>query len=164
MPHPTGTGGGVFQLLAAHLPQKGVPSLQGAFLIDHLFNINILNKVTSSADGKCVKCQKREPTCYCRTCGFLCGMCKQPHLDWGEFSLSRYIVNLDQLTEDLTNPAVQKIFQCSKHPTTELDLYCETCKEVVCQDCILKHHRDYQYSLATFPQQKDLLIASIKLV
>ena len=148
------------------LPQKGVPGLQGAFLIHHLFDIqDILKKVSSPANTKCVKCKKRETTCYCRTCGFLCDLCKQPHLDWDEFS-SHKIVSLDQLTEDVTNlvPPVQKVLQCSKHPAKELDLYCETCKEVICRDCILKVHRDHQYDLVTdaFPQQKNVLISSIQ--
>ena len=148
------------------LPQKGVPGLQGAFLIHHLFDIqDILKKVSSPANSKCVKCKKRETTCYCRTCGFLCDLCKQPHLDWDEFS-SHKIVSLDQLTEDVTNlvPPVQKVLQCSKHPAKELDLYCETCKEVICRDCILKVHRDHQYDLVTdaFPQQKNVLISSIQ--
>ena len=147
------------------LPQNGVSGLQGAFLIHHLFDIqDILKKVSTPADTKCVKCEKREPTCYCRTCGFLCNKCKDTHSEWKEFS-SHEIVSLDKLTEDVTNlvPPVQKVLQCSKHPAKELDLYCETCKEVICRDCILKVHRDHQYDLATdaFPQQKNVLIASV---
>ena len=148
------------------LPQKGVPGLQGAFLIHHLFDIqDILRKVSSPADTKCVKCKKREPTCYCRTCGFLCKSCKKPHLEWDELS-SHKIVSLNQLTEDVTNlvPPVQKVLQCSKHPAKELDLYCKTCKEVICRDCILRVHRDHQYDLVTdaFPQQRNVLISSVK--
>jgi hypothetical protein len=148
------------------LPQKGVPGLQGAFLIHHLFDIqDILKKVSSPAETKCVNCGEQEPGCYCQTCGFLCDMCKHMHLKWKGFS-SHEIVSLDQLTEDVTNlvPPVQKVLQCSKHPAKELDLYCETCKEVICRDCILKVHRDHQYDLATdaFPQQRNVLIASVE--
>ena len=148
------------------LPQNGVPGLQGAFLIHHLFDIqDILRKVSSPAETKCGNCEEQEPTCYCHTCGFLCDMCKYMHLKWKEFS-SHKIVSLNQLTEDVTNlvPPVQKVLQCSKHPAKELDIYCETCKEVICRDCILKVHRDHQYDLATdaFPQQKDVLISSIE--
>ena len=86
-------------------------------------------------------------------------------MEWEEFS-SHEIVSLDQLTEDVTNlvPPDQKIMQCSKHPGKELDLYCETCKEVICRDCILKVHRDHQYDLATdaFPQQKNVLIGCVE--
>ena len=148
------------------LAQEGVPGLQGAFLIHHLFDIqDILKKVNTPANNKCVKCKKREPNCYCRSCGFLCEKCKDIHSEWEEFS-SHEIVSLDQLTEDVTNlvPPDQKIMQCSKHPAKELDLYCETCKEVICRDCILKVHRDHQYDLATdaFPQQMNVLISCVE--
>ena len=87
------------------------------------------------------------------------------HSKWKGFS-SHEIVSLDQLTEDVTKlvPPDQKIMQCSKHPAKELDLYCETCKEVICRDCILKVHRDHQYDLATdaFPQQKNVLIGCVE--
>ena len=87
------------------------------------------------------------------------------HSKWKGFS-SHKIVSLDQLTEDVTNlvPPDQKIMQCSKHPAKKLDLYCETCKEVICRDCILKVHRDHQYDLATdaFPQQKNVLISCVE--
>jgi hypothetical protein len=148
------------------LPQKGVPGLQGAFLIHHLFDIqDILKKVSSPAETKCVNCGEQEPGCYCQTCGFLCDMCKHMHLKWKGFS-SHEIVSLDQLTEDVTNlvPPVQKVLQCSKHPAKELDLYCETCKEVICRDCILRVHRDHKYDLATdaCKQQRNVLITTAK--
>ena len=61
-------------------------------------------------------------------------------------------------------PPDQKIMQCSKHPGKELDLYCETCKEVICRDCIVRVHRDHQYDLTTdaFPQQKNVLIGCVE--
>ena len=148
------------------LTQEGVPGLQGAFLIHHLFDIqDILKKVNTPANNKCTKCKDQDTICYCRSCGFLCQTCQYVHLKWKEFS-SHEIVSLDQLTEDVTNlvPPDQKIMQCSKHPGKELDLYCETCKEVICRDCILKVHRDHQYDLATdaFPQQENVLISCVK--
>ena len=52
------------------------------------------------------------------------------------------------------------LIKCSKHPAKELDLYCETCKEVICRDCIVKVHREHQYHVVTeaFPQQKDTVL------
>ena len=86
------------------------------------------------------------------------------HSEWKGFS-SHEIVSLDQLTEDVTNlvPPDQKIMQCYKHPATKLDLYCETCKEMICRDCILRVHHDHHYHLATdaFPQQKKELIGCV---
>ena len=148
------------------LPQNGVPGLQGAFLIHHLFDIqDILKKVSSPAKSKCDKCETREPCCYCRTCGFICDSCKKPHLEWKEFS-SHEIISLDQLTGDVTNlvPPVKKVLQCSKHPDKHLDLFCETCEEMICRDCIIQVHRDHQYDLVrdAFPKHKDVIVASLQ--
>ena len=148
------------------LPQNGVAGLQGAFLIHHLFDIqDILKRVSSPAKTKCDKCKKREPSCYCRTCGFICNLCKKPHLEWEEFS-SHEIISLDQLTGDVTNlvPPVKKVLRCSKHTEKQLKLFCETCEEMICRDCIVRVHRDHQYDLVrdTFPKHKDVIVASLQ--
>ena len=148
------------------LPKNGVPSLQGAFLIHHLFDIqDILKKMSAPAKTKCDKCDKREPSCYCRACGFLCDSCKKPHVEWKEFS-SHEIISLDQLSGDVSNlvPPVKKVLQCSKHPDKQLDLFCETCEEMICQHCTIRVHRDHQYDLATdaFPKHKDVIVASLQ--
>ena len=148
------------------LPQNGVPGLQGAFLIHHLIDIqDILKKVSSPAKTKCDKCEKREPSCYCRTCGFICEKCKDFHSEWRDFS-THEIIGFDQLTGDVTNlvPPVKKVLQCSKHPDKQLDLFCETCEEIICRDCIIQVHRDHQYDLVrdAFPKHKDVIIASLQ--
>ena len=148
------------------LPQNGVPGLQEAFLIHHLFDIqDILKKVSSPAKTKCDKCEKREPSCYCRICGFICNLCKKPHLEWEEFS-SHEIISLDQLTGDVTNlvPPVKKVLRCSMHTEKQLKLFCETCEEMICRDCIVRVHRDHQYDLVrdAFPKHKDVIVASFQ--
>ena len=148
------------------LPQNGVPGLQGAFLIHHLFDIqDILKKVSSPAKSKCDKCEKREPSCYCRTCGFICEKCKDFHSEWRDFS-THEIIGFDQLTGDVTNlvPPVKKVLQCSKHTDKQLDLFCETCEEMICRDCIIQVHRDHQYDLVrdAFPKHKDVIVASLQ--
>ena len=61
-------------------------------------------------------------------------------------------------------PPKRKVIFCSKHPTKELDLYCETCEELVCRDCIVCIHRDHQYDLVTdaFQKHKDVLVGSLQ--
>ena len=58
----------------------------------------------------------------------------------------------------------KKAMLCSKHPTKELDLYCETCEELVCRDCTVCVHRDHQYDLVSdaFQKHKDVLVASLQ--
>ena len=61
-------------------------------------------------------------------------------------------------------PPKRNVMFCSKHPTKELDLYCETCEELVCRDCTVRIHRDHQYDLVTdaFQKHKDVLVASLQ--
>ena len=153
---------------SSRLTQSGVPGLQGAFLMHHLFDIrDILRKVSAPTKAKCDKCKKRESSCYCRTCGFVCDKCKDFHSvsEWEEFS-SHVIISLDQLTGDVINlvPPVQKSLQCSKHPDKQLDIYCETCEELICRDCIVRVHRDHEYDLVgdAFPKHKDVIVASLQ--
>ena len=61
-------------------------------------------------------------------------------------------------------PPKKKVMFCSKHPTKELDLYCETCEELICQHCTVRIHRDHQYDLVTdaFQKHKDVLVTSLQ--
>ena len=61
-------------------------------------------------------------------------------------------------------PPKKKVMFCSKHPTKELDLYCETCEELVCRDCTVRIHRDHQYDLVTdaFQKHKEILVTSLQ--
>ena len=61
-------------------------------------------------------------------------------------------------------PPKKKVMFCSKHPAKELDLYCETCEELVCHNCTVRIHRDHQYDLVTdaFQKHKDVLVTSLQ--
>ena len=148
------------------LPENGVPGLPGAFYIQHLLDIrDTLQKVSSPAKTTCSKCKKRDTSCFCHTCGFLCERCKDVHTDWEEFS-HHEIISLGQLAGDMRKviPPFQKTLQCSKHQDKQRDLYCETCEELVCRDCTIRLHRDHQYDLVgdAFPRHKDVIIASLQ--
>ena len=148
------------------LPQNGVAGLRGAFLIHHLFDIHdTLEKVSAPAKTQCNKCKKRNSSCYCRTCKFICEKCKDFHSEWEDFS-THEIVSLEQLTTNVVNhvsPA-KKVLQCTSHPEKPVDLFCETCEEMICRDCIVKVHRDHQYDLvrAAFSKHKDEIVAALQ--
>ena len=61
-------------------------------------------------------------------------------------------------------PPKKKVMFCSKHSAKELDLYCETCEELICQHCTVRVHRDHQYDLVTdsFQKHKDVLVTSLQ--
>ena len=53
---------------------------------------------------------------------------------------------------------------CSFHEGKELELYCETCEELICHNCTVKKHKDHQYDLVgdTFDAHKAEITESIK--
>ena len=148
------------------LPVGGVSKLQGAFYIHYLFEVeDALKKVSSSEQTMCNKCSKYAYICFCRTCGFVCQRCKEIHHDWPDFK-SHEIIDLDTLTGDVTTlvPPLKKTLFCATHLAKKAKLYCETCDELICRDCIVRVHRDHQYDLVpeSFAKQEKVIVDSLK--
>ena len=77
------------------------------------------------------------------------------------------IVSMDQIQSDvkqLVPPKKVVTLYCSLHQGKELDLYCETCGELVCLHCTVKKHKDHQYDLVgdTFERHKAEITASLE--
>ena len=152
------------------LPANGVSGLQPAFHVHHLFDIrDALQKVKQGQEGQktlCEKCNKRDVNGFCRDCGeFICNTCMEMHQTWKELS-THTVISLEQLKSDATemvSPS-KKTLYCSKHPGKELDLFCETDKELICRDCIVKTHRDHQYDLVSeaFPKHRDAIASHLE--
>ncbi len=53
---------------------------------------------------------------------------------------------------------------CEKHPQTELRIYCDTCKELICYDCTIRLHKDHNCDPVTdvFPKHREELVSSLK--
>ena len=149
------------------LPPTSVSGLQTAFYLNNLFEVrDAIEKVKEPQKTQCEKCKKRVATSFCRNCGqFICALCTQIHQEWEEFS-SHEVITLNQLEGDVAQlvPPKKKVMFCSKHSTKELDLYCETCEELVCRDCTVRIHRDHQYDLVTdsFQKHKNVLVTSLQ--
>ena len=147
------------------LPPSSISGLQPAFHVYHLFEIRDalvkVTKVNGPQKTKCEKCSENDATKFCRDCGqFICRTCSKIHQTWAELS-THEVISLDRLEGDVTRlvPPTKKVTYCSKHPTKESDLYCETCEELVCRDCIVRFHRDHQYDLITdaYPKHKTVI-------
>ena len=145
-------------------PQDGISGLPPAFHIHHLFEIrDALVKIKGPQKTQCDKCKKRDAANFCRTCQFICTRCTETHEDWPELS-THEVISLGQLEGDVTQlvPPTKNSAYCSNHPTKVSDLYCETCEELICRDCIVRDHRapEHQYDLiaAAFTKHKDVII------
>ena len=86
------------------------------------------------------------------------------HSDWDDFS-EHEVVALEQLESKMKQlDSLKKVtFYCSLHKGKELELYCETCEELICHNCIVKKHKVHQYDLIddTFEKHKAEIIASL---
>ena len=149
------------------LPVGGVLNFPGAFYIHYLFEIeDALKKVSSSDKAMCNKCNKeRKAVRFCRTCGFVCQHCVETHQDWDELK-DHQVIDLSTLTGDVTTlvPPLKKTLFCASHPTKKAKIYCETCDELICRDCIVRVHRDHQYDLVpeSFSKQEKVIVDSLK--
>ena len=151
-------------------PATSVSDLQPAFHIHHLFEIqDALEKVKEPQKVLCTKCNKnRSATSYCRDCGkYICSLCTIIHSDWDDFA-GHEVVALEQLESKMKElDTLKKVtFYCSLHKGKELEIYCETCEELICHNCIVtKHCRpEHKYSLLddTFEQHKAEIVTSLE--
>ena len=44
---------------------------------------------------------------------------------------------------------------CTDH-NKPLEIFCETCQELICQSCTIRHHKDHNYNVVsdTFPKHR----------
>lgn len=156
------------------LPQDmGVAGLPPAFHIQNLFEIQeAFERTKLSQDVQCEKCTKssRNAISFCRDCGqFICELCCDIHSQWKEFS-KHEVVSIKQLQsvtmKELSHgqPPKSRTLYCSQHKGKELDLYCDTCEELICLLCTIKKHKDHQYDLVedTFEKHKAEITSSLE--
>ena len=149
------------------LSEKGVDGLQSDFHIDHLFEIrDAFNKAAQAGQTKCGNCEAGDATGYCHDCEeFLCDNCQAAHKAL-KLTRSHQIVSIQEFQAQAAKliAAKKKIPSCEKHRGNELKIYCETCKELICNDCTIRLHRDHNYDLVAdvFPKHKEELVSSLK--
>ena len=150
-------------------PATGVSGLQSAFHIHHLFEIqDALKKMKDPQKVQCEKCTKtiQAATKFCRDCGkFICEKCTEMHSEWKELS-KHEVVSMEQIQSNMKQlvPPKKVTLHCLQHEGMEVDLYCETCRELICLHCTIKKHKDHQYDLVgdTFQRHKAEITASLE--
>ena len=152
------------------LPQAtGVSGLQSAFHVHHLLEIkHALEKVKEPQKVKCDKCKTPKPaTSYCRDCGeFICATCTTVHREWDAFA-KHEVVAMEQFESKVKQlDALKKVtLYCSLHQGKELEIYCETCEELICHNCIVSKHcrPEHKYVLVgdTFEKHKAEITTSL---
>ena len=149
------------------LPPTGASGLQTDFHAEHLFEIQeTLAKMKEPQGTQCEKCKKFKATGFCRDCAkFVCEKCTEMHETWEELA-THQIVSTDVIEVEAANlvPPTKKVAHCPQHPGKKLKIYCETCGELICNDCIIRLHRGHNYDLVTdtFQRHKGEIVSSLQ--
>ena len=144
------------------LPLQGVSGLQSDFHANHLFEIQeTLAKVKEPQKIQCEKCKKSKATGFCRDCDkFICEKCTEMHQTWEEYN-THEIATIQNVQADAASfiPPKKKVLHCQKHKDKLLEIYCETCNELICNNCTIRLHQGHQYDVAsdTFTRHKQEL-------
>ena len=148
------------------LPPKGVAGLQSDFHVEHLFEIRDAFEKANKA--RCENCEDDNATGFCRDCGeFICDACTTLHRKWKQFK-SHEIISLEEVQTEATNLVLPKkqISYCPRHPESILKIFCETCSELICNDCTIGLHSrpEHCYNLVSdiFPKHKEEIVASLQ--
>ena len=149
------------------LPPTGVSGLQTDFHAEHLFEIrDTLVKAKESENIQCEKCEKHNANSFCRDCRqFVCKKCVKVHEVWKDLNTHHIVTIKDVQTEAVKLvPLMKKIMYCSQHPGEKLKIYCETCGELICNDCTIRLHQGHNYDLVTdtFQRHKGEIVSSLQ--
>ena len=151
------------------LPPKGVAALQSDFHVEHLFEIrDAFEKAKQPQKTRCEKCEDDNTTGFCRDCGeFICDACTTLLRKWKQFK-SHEIISLEEVQTEATNLILPKkqVSYCPRHPESILKIFCETCSELICNDCTIGLHPrpEHCYNLVSdiFPKHKEEIVASLQ--
>ena len=146
------------------LPQPtGAADFPVAFHINNLQEVrNLMIKVSGHQQVTCDNCTTTNAKGYCKECAkFLCQKCIDvDHLgDHKMASIDEVVTSASKLL-----PVKQEI-KCSEH-NKSLEIFCGTCEELICHDCIVRIHRDHDYDLVSdcYPKCGQKLETSLKYI
>ena len=107
-----------------------------------------LEKVQGKVEAKCEMCSGGVATAFCQQCAeFICEKCKESHERMKVFA-GHKVSTLQELIEGGAKTIVMAKSappQTCKVHQEQAKIYCYDCKTLVCQDCVVKDHRDHEY-------------------
>ena len=149
----------------ATLPDSGVAGLPMDFQVEYLFKQKIACEKADTPN--CDNCKESEATKFCQQCGkFMCDKCREKHMQMWEAFKNHTLLSTDQVKDNAIEIlAPKQILKCEKHPKMELRMFCETCSELICSDCLIAFHKGHtEYNLVdqVFPSQREKLESTLE--
>ena len=151
--------------LSCLVPGKGVASLPPSFVINNLIEAySLLKKVSVDQHTSCDNCDNTNAEQYCKQCAkFICPQCLLMHSTWKAFTGHVTISLEDVATSVYQLPKVKPEVteNCTDH-NKPLEIFCETCQELICHNCTVKKHKDHDYDVVsdTYGRHEDEIIKS----
>ena len=138
-------------------PDKGLASLPPSFVINNLSEVyGLMKKVSGDEQASCDNCDKTNANRYCKQCSmFFCPECLDLHNKFkpnaGHQTLILQEVVNTSYQLPLAKPEVT--ISCAYH-SKPLERFCETCEELICDDCAVKKHKDHDYDVVIDTYEK----------
>ena len=147
------------------LPNNGVAGIQADFHIEHLFEIK-QSLERAKKGNQCPICNSEaEAAKFCQQCKkSMCKKCAAIHGQWGDFR-DHKIISLEELDSDKKLLSVAITTMCQRHPKVEAAIYCQTCSELICNNCTVSiRHKGHSYKLIDeiYPEYKEEIISSLQ--
>ena len=130
-------------------PDEGLALLPPSFVINTLIEVYGLMKKVSEVKqtSSCDNCKKTSANCYCKQCSmFFCPECLELH-DEFKPHVGHQTLSLDEVTS-----IAYQLYQakpeanCTDH-NEPLEMFCETCQELMCQLCYVCKHDEHSYNV-----------------
>ena len=145
------------------VPDEGIASLPPSFVVNNLVEVyDLMKKASAHQHVSCDNCDNTNANSYCKQCAtFLCPECLPHHNKWKP-NAGHQILSLDEVasTAHQLPRAKQDLMSCTDH-NKPLDLFCESCRQLICHDCTVKKHEKplHKYDLVTdtYRQRKDAI-------
>ena len=131
------------------VPSGGVEELPNNFFINRLLDeVALKRKVDGEEEVKCDLCVREDTVeVLCLDCSaFLCSPCVNNH-KYSRDCKEHNMMPLNDLRSKKEMVAIKpkvKYAVCQKHDL-DLNFYCETCDQLVCQYCIVKDHLNHDH-------------------
>ena len=147
------------------LPPTGADGFPTAFFVHRLKSLHSamekVQEATSSGDLICEQCHSDKAVAFCRHCAhFICNHCRESHRRMKAFS-GHTVVSIEELRRNAEEniPIVQpEPMKCEEHQE-QLKIYCFTCCQLICRDCVVIDHKDHsvQFTSKYAPEIKQAL-------
>ena len=146
------------------IPEPGVAGFPTAFFIKGFSEVyNLLKKVSGQQLVSCDNCNNATGASYCEECiKFFCTGCLYIHNNWTPFANHR-LIEVASATFQMSSFKQAAATTCTSHKKP-LELYCESCHELICHDCIVRIHKGHDYDLIndTYDMHRQVIESSLE--